>query len=81
MAAVIRPGWSHDADARKAWSLDSYLIEGPRVTDWLTKGVVKQHRTLGTYINLLLGVGFTISHVQEWAPNEQILAHPRKLLS
>jgi SAM-dependent methyltransferase len=76
--APIRPGWSHDADDRKAWPLDSYLIEGPRVTDWLTNGVVKQHRTLGSYINLLLGVGFTISHVQEWGPtNEQIMAQPQ----
>ena len=74
----LRPGWLQDAAGRRTWPLDSYLIEGPRVTDWLTKGVVKQHRTLGTQINLLLGAGFSISHLQEWGPtNEQIRAHPQ----
>ncbi len=42
--APTRPGWSVDADGRKTWPVDGYLIEGPRTTDWLTKGVVKQHR-------------------------------------
>src|SRR5262245_7243646 len=31
-----------------------YLDEGPRTTDWLAQGVVKQHRTLATYLNLLI---------------------------
>ena len=74
----LRPGWLQDAAGRKTWPLDSYLIEGPRLTDWLTKGVVKQHRTLGTQINLLLDAGFSISHLQEWGPtNEQIGAQPQ----
>jgi SAM-dependent methyltransferase len=72
--------WSHwlpDAAGRKLWPLDSYLDEGPRSTDWLTKGVIKQHRTLATYINMLIGLGFSIAHVEEWAPTaEQIAAEP-----
>ena len=55
----------------------SYLEEGPRRTDWLAKGVVKQHRTLGSYLNMLIRVGFAIRHVEEWGPTaEQIAAHP-----
>lgn len=54
-----------------------YLEEGPRTTDWLATGVVKQHRTLATYLNLLIGAGFTIGRVEEWgASREQIAAHP-----
>ena len=54
-----------------------YLDEGPRTTDWLAKGVVKQHRTLAGYLNLLIGAGFTIRHVEEWGPTrEEIAAHP-----
>lgn len=71
------PGWSLDGEGRKTWPLDSYQAEGPRVTDWLAKGVVKQHRTLGTYLNLLIRLGLTIAHVEEWGPTDaQIAARP-----
>ena len=54
-----------------------YLDEGPRTTDWLTEGVVKQHRTLATYLNLLIAAGFAIRRVEEWGPTrEEIAAHP-----
>jgi SAM-dependent methyltransferase len=54
-----------------------YLDEGPRTTDWLAKGVVKQHRTLATYLNLLIGAGFAVRRVEEWGPTrEEIAAHP-----
>jgi SAM-dependent methyltransferase len=75
--APMRPGWSVGADGRKTWPLDSYLCEGPRRTDWLAKGVLKHHRTLASYINLLLRLGFALSHVEEWGPtDEQIAARP-----
>ena len=75
--APDEPGWSVDAAGRKTWPLDGYLEEGPRSTDWLTRGVIKQHRTIATYLNLLLGLGFAISHVEEWGPTrEQIAAQP-----
>lgn len=75
--APTHPGWSQDADGRKVWPVDGYLVEGPRTTDWLTKGVIKQHRTVGTYLNVLIGLGFVISHVEEWGPTDaQIAARP-----
>jgi SAM-dependent methyltransferase len=75
--APRHPGWSVDADGRKTWPVDGYLTEGPRVTDWLAKGVVKQHRTIGTTLNALIEAGFTIGHVEEWGPTaEQIQARP-----
>jgi len=75
--APTNPGWLVDAGGHKTWPVDSYLCEGPRRTDWLAEGVVKQHRTLGTYLNLLLRLGFALVHVEEWGPtDEQIAAHP-----
>jgi SAM-dependent methyltransferase len=54
-----------------------YLDEGPRTTDWLAPGVVKQHRTLATYLNLLIAAGFTLRRVEEWGPTRaEIAAHP-----
>ncbi len=71
------PAWSADSEGRRIWPLDSYRIEGPRTTNWLAQGVVKQHRTLGTTLNLLIGAGFTIRHVEEWGPtDEQLAAQP-----
>jgi SAM-dependent methyltransferase len=74
--APTQPGWSV-VDGRRTWPVDSYLCEGPRSTDWLAKGVIKQHRTLATYLNFLLQLGFALSHIEEWGPtDEQIAARP-----
>ena len=76
VTAPANPGWTETA-GRKTWPVDDYFAEGPRVTDWIAKGVIKQHRTLATYLNLLLRRGFTIVHVEEWGPtDEQIAADP-----
>lgn len=77
MTAPAHAVWSVDGEGRKAWPVNRYLDEGPCTTDWLTKGVIKQHRTLATYLNLLVGVGFDIAHVEEWGPTpEQIAVRP-----
>ena len=71
------PNWSFNKAGRKTWPIDSYLDEGPRFTDWLAKGVIKHHRTVATYLNTLLRLGFAISHVAEWGPTkEQIASRP-----
>ncbi len=72
--APVEPGWLIAADGRKVWPLDSYQVEGPRVTDWLAKGVIKQHRTVGTLLNLLIGAGFMLKHVEEWGPTDAMIA-------
>jgi SAM-dependent methyltransferase len=75
--APMQAGWSVGPDGRKTWPVDSYQKEGPRRTNWLAEGVIKQHRTLGTILNLLIRLGFTIAHVEEWAPSDaQIAARP-----
>jgi SAM-dependent methyltransferase len=75
--APAQPGWSHNPNGRKTWPVDSYLDEGPRSTDWLTKGVIKQHRTMATYINMLIRSGFALAHIEEWGPTEeQIQSEP-----
>lgn len=75
--APADPRWSPDPAGRKSWLVNGYLREGPRSTDWLTRGVIKQHRTLATYIDMLLRLGFTLRRVEEWGPtDEQIAARP-----
>jgi len=76
-SAPAQPGWSVTPAGRKTWRLDRYLDEGPRSTDWITKGVIKQHRTIASYLNLLVRLGFVIAHVEEWGPTQaQLVEHP-----
>ncbi|KWF33742.1 SAM-dependent methyltransferase [Burkholderia diffusa] len=75
--APRRPGFVVDAHGARSWPIDGYQREGERVTDWLAPGVVKQHRTLGTLVNLLIESGFTLTHLNEWGPTpEQLAAMP-----
>ncbi|ETR77659.1 SAM-dependent methyltransferase [Afipia sp. P52-10] len=75
--APSRPDWIASPTGQRVWPLDRYLVEGPRTTDWITSGIVKQHRTLGTTLNLLIRHGFSIAHVEEWGPTDaEITAHP-----
>jgi len=77
LTAPSQPGWQTQTDGRKIWPVDSYLIEGPRRTNWLAEGVIKQHRTTSTYFNLLLRQGFALRHLEEWGPSDaQIAANP-----
>lgn len=72
--APKQPGWLIADDGQKSWPLNSYQAEGERVTNWLADGVIKQHRTLGTYINLLVKQGFVITYLDEWGPTAQQIA-------
>lgn len=77
MTAPRHQTWSEDASGRPVWPVGAYLDEGERVTDWLAEGVVKQHRTLASHLNLLIGLGLRLRHVEEWGPTpEQIAAEP-----
>jgi ubiquinone/menaquinone biosynthesis C-methylase UbiE len=74
--APSNPVWREEKGS-VVWPLDNYLLEGKRVTQWVTSGVVKYHRTTETYINTLLDNGFTLERLVEWGPNEaQLAAHP-----
>lgn len=75
--ASLNPDWIVDAHGQKTWPVDHYQIEGPRSTNWLSEGVIKHHRTLGTLLNGLIGAGFTLEHVNEWGPSvEDLGARP-----
>jgi SAM-dependent methyltransferase len=73
--APSHPGWVSDAKGDRRWALDRYSMEGPRTVRWLGHDVVKQHRTLATLINALLTAGFTLSRLDEWAPDDAQIDH------
>lgn len=75
--APNNPDWIKDSNGNDIWPLNNYLLEGQRTTNWFAEGVIKQHRTIATYINLLISVGFSIISIDEWGSGaEQINQHP-----
>ncbi len=77
MTAPVRQEWLVDADGRATWPVNGYHDEGRRVSNWLAEGVVKRHRTIATYLDLLLEAGFRLDRLVEWAPSpEQIVNEP-----
>jgi SAM-dependent methyltransferase len=63
-----------EAEACKVWPLTSYASEGPRERTWLhAEGVRKYHRTIETYLTVLLDEGFVITAVKEWMPSVETL--------
>ena len=39
--------------------------------------MIKQHRTIATYLALLQRTGFAVTHLDEWGPSpEQVAAQP-----
>ncbi|RDI52418.1 class I SAM-dependent methyltransferase [Microvirga subterranea] len=77
LMAAAHPRWGTDEDGRPTWPVNRYAIEGERRTDWFTRGVLKYHRMLGTTLNTLIDTGFTILHVEEFAPSPaQIAENP-----
>lgn len=75
--APTAPDWLTHPAGHSVWPLDGYLDEGPRTRDWLAPGVIKQHRTLASYLNTLLSHGFALAHLEEWGPSAaDVSAHP-----
>lgn len=76
--AAAHPRWISDEEGRKTWPVSGYSVEGERRTDWFAKGVLKYHRTLGTTLNTLIGAGFQVGRMEEFAPTpEQIEQIPQ----
>lgn len=55
------------------WPVDKYFTEGVRKTNFLGEEVIKYHRTLTTYLNSLIKLGFEITGVIEPKPAENLL--------
>jgi len=57
------------ASASKAdWIVDDYFNSGERVEPWIDKKVVKYHRTIEEYYQLLKQAGFMIEDIREGTP-------------
>lgn len=69
--------WIYGEDGKILhWPVDRYFEEGPRDAVFLGEHVVKQHKTLATYLNGLLTHGFRIQAVVEPRPDPEMMEIP-----
>ena len=50
------------------WPVDNYRDEGERRIRWFVEGVLKYHRTIETYVNVLINNGFSLQRLLEPEP-------------
>nr|DAF07661.1 MAG TPA: Putative S adenosylmethionine dependent methyltransferase [Bacteriophage sp.] len=66
--------WHYDGNGNILhWPVDHYFTEGIRDAKFLGEEVIKYHRTLTTYLNVLIKKGFEITGVVEPKPAEDML--------
>lgn len=66
--------WAYDEKGNRLhWPVDRYFSEGKREALFLGQTVMKYHRTLTTYLDLLSRYGFSIRNVVEPLPTEEML--------
>lgn len=69
--------WLDSEDGSAIWPLNNYLREGRRTRRWFADGVIRYHRTVGTYVNALSDNGFRLMCLVEWGPSAaQVAEHP-----
>lgn len=74
--------WYFDEQGNRLhWPVDNYQSEGVRETTFLTENVVKYHRTISTYINDLIGAGFSIRVVKEPKPSDEMLKNLPEMIN
>ncbi len=65
-------GWL-SVDNKKLWPLADYFDRGLREEEWLVSGVIKYHRTVSDYFNLLKNNSFSLIDLNEAEPNNMAL--------
>jgi len=56
---------------RSDWVVDDYFNAGERVEPWIGKKVIKYHRTVEEYFQLLLAAGFMVEDLREGTPRAE----------
>ncbi|PGH13249.1 hypothetical protein AJ79_03808 [Helicocarpus griseus UAMH5409] len=75
--SVEHPTYTAPVDPAAGWMRVPAQLsteEGPRATDWLgVTDVRKYHRTVETYVTLLLEAGFELTRLREWVPSREMV--------
>ena len=72
--AGINEDWLYDQDGKPAiWPIDNYFYPGERQTVFLSQCVIKQHHTLTQILMGVIRAGFSLEHVEEAQPSEDMI--------
>ncbi|KAI7257132.1 hypothetical protein KC345_g10852 [Hortaea werneckii] len=72
--ALEAQNWHYGPKGEKQhWPVDNYHLEGVRQANFLNHEVTKYHRNAATYINTLIGSGFTLTGISELQPTPDML--------
>ena len=72
--ACVGQDWCYGPQGEKLhWPIDDYQDEGLRVTRFLGEEVIKYHRTVAGYMNIVMEAGFRITSISEPIPSQDIL--------
>lgn len=75
--AGIREDWIYAEDGSpEAWPVDNYFYPGERQTTFLGHDVLKQHHTLTQILMGIIKAGFTLEHIEEAQPSEEMMGLP-----
>lgn len=75
--AGVNEEWLYGEDGTpKAWPVDNYFYPGERQTVFLGQTVSKQHHTLTQILMGVIHAGFTLEHVEEAQPPEEMMGMP-----
>ena len=76
-AARANPDFRTEADGTRIFAITDYGVEGQRVSNWITQGIVKYHRKLSTLIMTMHRHGLKLRAIEEWtATDERIAQNP-----
>lgn len=59
----------HGKQRREKWIVDNYFASGERVNYWIGKNVVKYHRTIEEYFQMIQNAGFEVLALRESKPD------------
>ncbi|WP_019413009.1 class I SAM-dependent methyltransferase [Paenisporosarcina sp. TG20] len=62
------------SSSKTDWIVDDYFNSGERVEPWINKKVVKYHRTIEEYYQLLKQAGFKVGDIREGTPRTEEFA-------
>ncbi len=65
-SAPTTQAFETSSNGDRVWPLDNYLVEGRRITTWFVDGVVKEHRTVATYVNTVINAGLVLDEIVEF---------------
>jgi len=72
--AGINEDWLYDQNgAPSAWPIDNYFYPGERQTIFLGQRITKQHHTLTQILMGVIHAGFSLEHIEEAQPPEEMM--------